>query len=72
MATKLNFLQYTYRFRVNHKTLYSQTFPGPNFGSWTSIGSWDTIVIEVKMIGGGGGGGGGGIENGKQNCVWLN
>ena len=35
MATKLNFLQYTYRFRINHKTLYSQTFPGPHFGSWT-------------------------------------
>ena len=35
MATKLNFLQYTYRFRTNHKTLYSQTFPGPHFGSWT-------------------------------------
>ena len=26
MATKLNFLQYTYRIRINHKTLYSQTF----------------------------------------------
>ena len=36
MATNLNFLQYTYRFRINHKTLYSQTFPGPHFGSWTS------------------------------------
>ena len=36
MATKLNFLQYTYRFRINHKTLYSQTFPGPHFGSWTN------------------------------------
>ena len=32
---KLNFLQYTYRIRINHKTLYSQTFPGPQFGSWT-------------------------------------
>ena len=28
VATKLNFLQYTYRFRINHKTFYSQTFPG--------------------------------------------
>ena len=36
VATKLNFLQYTYRFRINHKTLYSQTFPGPHFGSWTN------------------------------------
>ena len=36
MATKLNFLQYTYRIRINHKTLYSQTFPGPHFGSWTN------------------------------------
>ena len=35
VATKLNFLQYKYRFRINHKTLYSQTFPGPHFGSWT-------------------------------------
>ena len=35
MATKLNFLQYTYRIRINNKTLYSQTFPGPHFGSWT-------------------------------------
>ena len=33
MATKLNFFQYNYRFRINHKTLYSQTFPGPHFGS---------------------------------------
>ena len=37
MATKLNFLQYTYRIRINHKTLYSQTFPGPHFGSWTTM-----------------------------------
>ena len=36
VATKLNFLEYTYRFRINHKTLYSQTFPGPHFGSWTT------------------------------------
>ena len=36
VATKLNFLQYTYRIRINHKTLYSQTFPGPHFGSWTN------------------------------------
>ena len=28
MATKLNFLHYTYRIRINHITLYSQTFPG--------------------------------------------
>ena len=39
MATKLNFLQYTYRFRINHKTLYSQKFPGLHFGSWTTQGS---------------------------------
>ena len=26
VATKLNFLQYTYRFRINNKTLYSQKF----------------------------------------------
>ena len=36
MTTKLNFLQYTNGFRINHKTLYSQTFPGPHFGSWTT------------------------------------
>ena len=35
VATKLNFLQYAYRFRINHN-LYSQTFPGPHFGSWTN------------------------------------
>ena len=35
VATKLNLLPYTYRFRINHKTLNSQTFPGPHFGSWT-------------------------------------
>ena len=35
MATKLNFLQYTYRIRINQETVYSQTFPGPHFGSWT-------------------------------------
>ena len=29
VATKLNFLQHTYRVRINHKTLYSQNFPGP-------------------------------------------
>ena len=27
VVTKLNFLQYTYRIRINHKNLYSQTFP---------------------------------------------
>ena len=37
VATKLNFLQYTYRFRIDHETLYSQTFPCPHFGSWTSM-----------------------------------
>ena len=41
VATKLNFLQYTYRLRINHKTLYSQTFPGPHFGSWTMGHSFD-------------------------------
>ena len=40
VATKLNFLQYTYRFRIKHKTLYSQTFPGPHFGSWTTRPHW--------------------------------
>ena len=45
MATKLNFLQYTYRIRINHKTLYSQTFPGPHFGSWTIKGSfWNWLL----------------------------
>ena len=29
VATKLIFLQHFYRVRINHKTLYSQTFPGP-------------------------------------------
>ena len=33
VATKLNFLQHTYRVRINHITLYSETFPGPHFGS---------------------------------------
>ena len=28
VATKLNFLQFTCRVRINHKTVYSQTFPG--------------------------------------------
>ena len=28
VATKLCFLQYTYRIRINHKNLYFQTFPG--------------------------------------------
>ena len=40
VATKLNFLQYTYGFRINnktYKTLYSQTCPGPHFGSWTIV-----------------------------------
>ena len=37
VANKLNFLQCTYSFKINHKTLYSQTFPGPHFGSWTII-----------------------------------
>ena len=37
VATKLNFLQHTYRIRNNHKTLYSQIFPGPHFGPWTSV-----------------------------------
>ena len=37
VATKLNFLQYTYRFRINHKTLYSQTYPGHHFGSWNNM-----------------------------------
>ena len=44
VATKLNFLQYTDRFRIHHKTLYSQTFPGPRFGCWT------TALGEMKNI----------------------
>ena len=45
VATKFNFLQYTYRIRINHKTLYSQTFPGLHFGSWTSISeNWIEIL----------------------------
>ena len=50
MATKLNFLQYTYRFRINHKTLYSQTFPGPHFGPWT-IGNftlWEKQTTKIE------------------------
>ena len=43
MATKLNFLQYSYRPRINHTTLYSQTFPGSHFGSWT-INRWPMFV----------------------------
>ena len=37
VATKLNLLECTYRFRINHKNLYSQTFPGPHFGFWTKM-----------------------------------
>ena len=37
VATKFHFFQYTYRFRISHKTLYSQIFQGPQFGSWTSM-----------------------------------
>ena len=47
MATKLNFLQYTYRFRINHKTLYSQTFPGPHFGSWTNSCHRDFDLVPL-------------------------
>ena len=50
MATKLNFLQYTYRIRINHKTLYSQTFPGPHFGSWTMLESWIDTLQKSKSI----------------------
>ena len=46
MATKLDFLQYTYRFRINHKTLYSQTFPGPYFGSWTTA----TLRLKTSRV----------------------
>ena len=28
VATKLNFLRYTYKIRINNKTLHFQTFPG--------------------------------------------
>ena len=45
VATKLNFLQYTYRIRINHKTLYSQTFPGPHFGSWTNGAKWLKAIM---------------------------
>ena len=48
MATKLNFLQYTYRFRINHKTLYSQTFLGPHFGSWTNA-SWPSFPGTLRL-----------------------
>ena len=44
VATKFNFLQYTYRIRINHKTLYSQTVPGPNFASWTTH-LWYTYIL---------------------------
>ena len=53
MATKLNFLQYTYRIRINHKTLYSQTFPGPHFGSWTNRGmrgSWSECHFVFSLV----------------------
>ena len=52
MATKLNFLQYTYRIRINHKTLYSQTFPGPHFGSWTTTLETpvEEIWLDIKQI----------------------
>ena len=46
VATKLKILQYTYRFRINHKTLYSKTFPGPHFGSWTIRGD----VFEENFV----------------------
>ena len=45
MATKVNFLQYTCRFRINHKTLYSQIYPGPQCGSWTIL---DNGIGTVK------------------------
>ena len=50
VATKLNFLQYTFRFRINHKTLYSQTFPGPHFGSWTKRGSASNNVAKAEFF----------------------
>ena len=36
-GNQAKFFQYTYRFMINHKTLYSQTFQGPQFDSWTSM-----------------------------------
>ena len=54
VATKLNFLQYTYRFMIDHKTLYSQTFPGPHFGSWTTgtvlLWTWACLSIIGAVI----------------------
>ena len=51
VATKRNFLQYTYRFRINHKTLYSQTFPCPHFGSWTiSTGSVNLVRFHLVLL----------------------
>ena len=39
MPTLLNFLLYTYRFRISNKTLCFQSFPGSHFGSWTIANS---------------------------------
>ena len=55
VATKLNFLQYKYRFRINHKTLYSQTFPGPHFCSWIIafqfvFTSWKYVSLLVLLL----------------------
>ena len=51
MATKLNFLQYTYRIRNNHKTLYSQhfqvTYMLHKAGYWTTV---STLSILVYML----------------------
>ena len=47
MATKLNFLPYTYRFRINHKTLYSQTFPGPILAHGLSANGLSYVRYEA-------------------------
>ena len=50
LASKLHFLQYTYRFGINHKTLYSQTFPGPHFGSWTNALYWACNNLYMRVL----------------------
>ena len=50
VSTKLNFRQYTYRFRINHKTLYSQTIPGPHFGSWTTKWTKELDIVFLKSL----------------------
>ena len=50
VATKLNFLRHTYRVGINHKTVYSQTFSGPHFGSWTnSACGVKACVVDLNL-----------------------